>query len=125
MLAVRFGTVYQAQKVGDELDLYFAKLKGVFIVDLGLGGSFLINQNHQIDVDYSLEWGVNMGAFRHIAGLSYKYLFPNSAFAYREDTRKELEFEELLKQRAQTITNTQQDSGNITNKESTKVKPTK
>lgn len=102
MLAVRLGAVYEAKKVGDELDLGFTKMKGIFNITGGLGFNYVFNQSHQVNVDYSVEFGLNMGAVRHVVGLTYRFLFPNSAFAYREEARKELEFEELIKQRAES-----------------------
>ena len=105
MLAIRFGFTYEAKKVGDEIDMGIAKLKGIMNFSTGLGFNYVISYSHMISIDYAFEYGINMGAFRHTASLSYKYLLPDSAFVYKEELKKEKEFEELIQRRTET-TNT-------------------
>jgi len=38
-------------------------------------------------------------------GFSYEWLLPNSAFAYKDEVRKELEFEELINKKAEAASN--------------------
>ncbi len=99
MLAFRIGFNFESKKVGDEFDLGFTKLKGIANFSAGLGFNYVFGVSHLISIDYAFEMGINMSAFRHTASLTYKYLLPNSAFAYREETKKELEFEELIQKR--------------------------
>lgn len=108
MLSVRLGTIFMPNKVGDQYNLYIVNLTGDLSVTGGLGFMYVINQAHQVNIDYSIEYDLNMGSLRHTVGVTYQFLFPNSAFAYREEARKELEFEELIKQRTQTKTDTNQ-----------------
>ncbi len=102
LLAIRLGFNYEAKKVGDEFDLYITKLKGIMNFSAGLGFSYVISYSHLISIDYTFEYGINMGAFRHIASLTYKYLLPDSAFVYKEELKKEKEFEELIERRMET-----------------------
>ena len=128
MLAVRVGGSYMAKKVGDEMNLGIVKLKGVVNLTAGLGFTYVFNLAHQVNVDYTFEYGINMGAIQHSVALTYRYLLPNSAFAYRDETRKELEFEELIKQRLQnkekadaSATNAQQGNQNQNTQNNTEV----
>ncbi|MGC8764430.1 MAG: conjugal transfer protein TraF [Brevinematia bacterium] len=105
LLSVRLGFNYEAKKVGDEFDIYITKLKGIMNFSAGLGFNYVISYSHLISIDYTFEYGINMGAFRHIASLTYKYLLPDSAFVYKEELKKEKEFEELIERRTETQTN--------------------
>lgn len=96
MLAVRFGANYLPKKVGDDLLL---GLKGVLNFSTGLGFRYVFARMHEVDIDYALEFSVNTVSFEHSAGLTYKFLLPNSAFAYKQEVKKELEFEELMKKK--------------------------
>ncbi len=128
MLAFRFGMIYLQKKTGDDIDLYIVKLTGDLVMTGGLGFTYEFNEAHQVSVDYCIDYGLNNGALRQTVGLSYRYLFPNSAFAYKEEERKELEFEELMQKRQTAVTNQSQNNQyNLpvtqeTNKTKTKVK---
>jgi len=104
ILAIRLGFNYEAKKVGDEIDLGFTKLKGIMNFSAGLGFNYVIGFNHLISIDYVFEYGINMGAYRHSVSFTYKYLLPDSAFEYKEELKKEKEFEELIQRKAETIT---------------------
>jgi len=105
MLAIRLGFNYEAKKVGDEFDLGIAKLKGIMNFSVGLGFNYVMSYSHLIGIDYAFEYGINMGSFRHNVSLTYKYLLPESAFAYKEELKKEKEFEELIQRKAEENTN--------------------
>ncbi len=105
MLAIRLGFNYEAKKVGDEFDLGIAKLKGIMNFSVGLGINYVISYSHLIGIDYAFEYGINMGSFRHNVSMTYKYLLPESAFAYKEELKKEKEFEELIQRKAEENTN--------------------
>lgn len=105
MLAIRLGFNYEAKKVGDEFDLGIAKLKGIMNFSVGLGFNYVVSYSHLIGIDYAFEYGINMGSFRHNVSMTYKYLLPESAFAYKEELKKEKEFEELIQRKAEENTN--------------------
>lgn len=111
ILAIRLGFNYEAKKVGDEFDLYIAKVKGIMNFSTGLGLNYVIGYSHMISLDYSFEYGINMGAFRHNVSLTYKYLLPDSAFVYKEELKKEKEFEELIQRRTETTPSTNKVEG--------------
>ena len=90
MLAIRLGAVYQAKKVVED----------VLNLSAGIGFSYVFGRKHKINIDYAFEYGLNMGAIKHSAGLTYAILLPNSAFAYKEEIKKEMEFEELIKEKS-------------------------
>lgn len=105
MLAIRLGFNYEAKKVGDEFDLGIVKLKGIMNFSVGLGFNYVVSYSHLIGIDYAFEYGINMGSFRHNVSMTYKYLLPESAFAYKEELKKEKEFEELIQRKAEENTN--------------------
>ncbi|MEJ5284370.1 MAG: hypothetical protein WHS77_04890, partial [Brevinematales bacterium] len=88
-----------------EFDLGIAKLKGIMNFSVGLGFNYVMSYSHLIGIDYAFEYGINMGSFRHNVSLTYKYLLPESAFAYKEELKKEKEFEELIQRKAEENTN--------------------
>lgn len=103
MLAVRIGMIFEPRKVGDEIDLLLMKLTGVLNFTLGVGFTYVFNYNHQVTLDSSLQWGVNMGRLEPSVSLNYQYLLPNSAFAYREEEIKARQLEEEVQKRQEEL----------------------
>ncbi len=122
MLAIRLGFSYEAKKVGDEFEFIFMKLKGIMNFSVGLGFNYVISYSHLLGIDYAFEYGINMGSFRHNVSMTYKYLLPESAFAYKEELKKEKEFEELIQRKAEENTN-KVEKKEEEKKEDTKAKP--
>ncbi|MCX7883305.1 MAG: hypothetical protein N2314_08805 [Brevinematales bacterium] len=103
MLAVRLGMIFEPRKVGDEIDLLLLKLTGVLNFTLGVGFTYVFNYSHQVTLDSSLQWGVNMGRLEPSVSLNYQYLLPNSAFAYREEEIKARQLEEEVQKRQEEL----------------------
>ncbi len=97
MLAVRMGFSYQAKKIGDTLDLWILQLQGSFGVSGGIGFNYVFNQQHQLVLDYAIEYGLNSGALKHTVALMYNLLLPGSSFIYREEQQKRQQMDELIK----------------------------
>jgi hypothetical protein len=97
MLAIRLGASYQAKKIGDTLDLFIVKLQGSFNVTAGIGFTYAFNNEHQVVLDYTFEYGINMSALQHVVALSYNFLLPSSSFIYREEAQKIQQVEEMTK----------------------------
>lgn len=119
LLSVRLGTIYEARKIGDTVDLGFTKLQGGFDITGGLGFSYILAQYHKLTLDYCIQYAFQFGALSQSVGLNYEFIFPSSYFAYKEETRKEMEFEEMMKVRAQNQaqSNTNVQQSNLPNKQ--------
>jgi hypothetical protein len=89
ILSIRMGAVYQPLRNAAD----------IINVSGGLGFAYIFGRVHKVSIDYGFEYGINMGAMKHSAGLTYEILLPRSAFEYRQERRMELEYEELLEQR--------------------------
>jgi len=78
-------------------------LTGVLNFTFGLGFTYVFNYSHQVTLDSSLQWGVNMGKLEPSVSLNYQYLLPNSAFAYREEEIKARQLEEEVQKRQEEL----------------------
>lgn len=74
MLTVRLGAIWQQKKIVED----------VFNITGGIGFMYIFGKRHQLNLDYSLEFRVNNISFRHVVGLTYQLLMPNSAFMFKE-----------------------------------------
>lgn len=107
LLTVRLGGIYQART---------APLESIINITGGLGFTYVIAKDHKLQLDYTMEYVLNEGSLKQGVGLTYELMLPNSAFAYKDEVRKELEFEELINKKSETVsTNAKVEVGNQTN----------
>ena len=92
LLTIRLGGIYQSRT---------APLESIITITGGLGFVYVIGKEHKLNLDYVMEYGLNEGSLKQSVGLTYEFMLPNSAFAYKEEVRKELEFEELINKKAE------------------------
>jgi len=86
LFAIRMGVKYQDNKINED----------IVMISSGLGFTYIFEKLHQINIDYSLEYIINMGSFKHAIGFTYQYLIPKSMFLYKKQLEEEEEVENLL-----------------------------
>ncbi|OHD55932.1 MAG: hypothetical protein A2Y33_10735 [Spirochaetes bacterium GWF1_51_8] len=93
ILSVRMGAIFQQMKLSESV----IKVTG------GIGFMYVFGKAHQVNVDYAFEYGINNGSMKHVAGLTYQYLLPNSAFVYEKGMEADQELDELSKANTNVI----------------------
>jgi hypothetical protein len=96
LLTIRLGCIYEVRT---------APLESIIDASCGLGLTYIVAKEHRLQLDYSLVYSINEGNLQQSVGFSYEWLLPNSAFAYKDEVRKELEFEELINKKAEAASN--------------------
>lgn len=97
ILAIRLGASYLADKKGDVLNLYILQMQGTYNVTAGIGFTYAFGNQHQLTLDYTIEYAINMNTLQHVVALSYNLLLPASSFIYREEALKLKQVEDMIK----------------------------
>jgi hypothetical protein len=87
ILSIRMGAIWEQQKVSED----------VITGTAGIGFMYIFGKSHQVNIDYAFEYGFNNGSMKHVAGLTYSYILPNSAFVYEKGMEADQELDELSK----------------------------
>ena len=112
LLTVRLGGIYQSRT---------APLESIITLTGGMGFMYVFARDHRVNLDYALEFGLNMGSLKQAVGLSYEYMLPNSAFAYKEEVKKEMEFDELINKKMESKNTNQIDTNKTVELETLKT----
>lgn len=108
LLSVRLGASYLIRSFG---------LENVLNLTGGIGFKYAINNEHLLVLDYTMEMPANTWSPKMSLGFTYELMLPNSAFAYKDEVRKDMELdEELNKQPVKTnlpATNAVQPATNV------------
>lgn len=88
LFAIRLGAVYENDKTGES----------VFEIAAGTGFRWVFGEDHELNVDYAFEYGINSALMQHTAGMSYSYHLANSKFVYEKDDDEDIDFDALLEE---------------------------